>query len=64
MIGGKRKLNAGKCDICKCGCTLSDKGSSDNNASSELKDETKAGNGTLEKENAGTGESIFTFHKK
>ena len=60
----EEKLNAEKCEICKCGCRLSDQRLSDNNASSELTDETKACNGTLGKENAGTGERIFTFHEK
>ena len=57
----EEKLNAEKCEVCKCGCRLNNKSE---NASSELRDEAKAGNGTLEMENEGTIEGNFTFHIK
>ena len=61
----KEKSEEEKCEICKCCRRLKDNSdSTDNNASSSLKDETKADNGVLKLDNAGTRESIAAFHEK
>ena len=61
----EEKLNAQKCEICKCCCRLKDNSDcSENDANYNLKDETKADNGILKIENAGTRESIIAFHGK
>merc|ERR1711892_179222 len=59
----EEKLNAEKCEVCKCCCRLKDNSdSSDNKASSSIKDETEDDNGILKLENAGIREgSEYSF---